>query len=370
MSEKNPLRRLASLGQSVWLDFIERGFIRQGSLRRLIEEDAVSGVTSNPAIFQKAIAKNQSYEESIARELRAGHSVAQMHEALIIEDIIAAADELKSVYKKTDGADGFVSLEVSPLLARDTEGTYREAKQLWARVDRENLMVKVPGTAEGVSAIRRLIADGININITLLFSVDRYAEVHEAYLQGLEDRVRRNQPVDRIASVASFFLSRIDTLLDPKLERATDPEIKKLTGECALICARAAYANYCETVSSARWKALASRGAKPQRLLWASTGTKNPNYSDVKYVEALIGPDTVTTLPPETLDAYREHGDPAARLDCSRHQDTAMAAMQGQLERAGVDWHAVAKELEEDGIKKFVAPHEAILATLSERIAR
>jgi transaldolase len=370
MSEKNPLQRLASFGQSVWLDFIERGFIREGDLRRLIEKDAVSGVTSNPAIFQKAIAKNQTYEDSIARELRSGRSVAQIHEALIIEDIIAAADELKAVYKQTDGRDGFVSLEVSPLLARDTEGTYREAKQLWARVDRENLMVKVPGTTEGVSAVRRLIADGININITLLFSVDRYAEVHEAYLQGLEDRVRQNQPIDRIASVASFFLSRIDTLLDPQLAQARDAEIKKLIGECALTCARAAYAKYCETVASARWKALASRGAKPQRLLWASTGTKNPSYSDVKYVEALIGPETVTTLPPETLDAYRDHGDPAVRLQCSKRQDTDMAAMQAQLERAGIDWHAVAMELEEDGIKKFVAPHEAILATLSERIAR
>jgi transaldolase len=370
MSEINPLRRLAGLGQSVWLDFIERGFIRQGDLRRLIKEDAVSGVTSNPAIFQKAMAENQSYEESIARELQGGHSVAQIHEALIIEDITAAADELKSVYKQTHGRDGFVSLEVSPLLARDTEGTYQEAKQLWARVDRENLMIKVPGTAQGVSAIRRLIADGININVTLLFSVERYVEVHEAYLQGLEDRVRRNEPIDRIASVASFFLSRIDTLLDPKLKNASDSQTKRLTGECALVCARAAYARFCETVGSARWKALARRGAKPQRLLWASTGTKNPNYSDVKYVEALIGPDTVTTLPPETLDAYRDHGEPAARLECSKDHDTAMAAMQVQLQRAGIDWHSIAKELEEDGIKKFVAPHEAILATLTERIAR
>lgn len=370
MSEMNPLRRLASLGQSVWLDFIERGFVRQGELRRLIEEDAVSGVTSNPAIFQKAIAENQSYEQAIVRELRSGHSVAQIHEALIIEDIVAAADELKSVYKRTEGRDGFVSLEVSPLLARDSEGTYQEAKQLWARVDRENLMVKVPGTTEGVSAIRRLIADGININVTLLFSVDRYVEVHEAYLQGLEDRVQRKEPIDRIASVASFFLSRIDTLLDPKLKDASDSQTQKLTGECALICARAAYARYCETVGSARWKALARLGAKPQRLLWASTGTKNPSYSDVKYVEGLVGPDTVTTLPPETLAAYRDHGNPTVRLQCSGQQDTQLAAMQAQLQRAGIDWHAAAKELEEDGIKKFVAPHEAILATLNERIAR
>jgi len=368
MSQSNPLRRLAELGQSVWIDHIERSFLKNGELLRLIAQDGLSGVTSNPAIFQKAIAEHDSYDEAIAAHVRAGHTAQEMHEALMVEDILIAADQLNPVFVRTEGRDGFVSLEVSPLLARDAEATYADAKRLWALVGKNNLMVKVPGTTEGVAAIRRLIAEGINVNVTLLFTVERYAEVLEAYLSGLEDRVRKNLPIGQVASVASFFLSRIDTLLDPKLESASNPQVRALAGECALMCARGAYAHFRKTVLTARWQALAVKGARPQRLLWASTGTKDARYSDVKYVEPLIGPDTVTTLPPDTLIAYRDHGDPARRLETARTDGTV--SMQEVLRAADIDWSAIALKLEEDGIKKFVAPHEAIIAALSSKRAQ
>lgn len=366
MTNANPLQRLPDFGQSVWLDYIERGFVNGGGLAKMIADDGVTGLTSNPAIFQKAIAEHETYDDSIRALAGQGRNVGEIHEALIIEDIRATADLLAPVYARTDGKDGFVSLEVSPHLARNTEGTYAEAHRLWTLVDRENLMIKVPGTREGIPAIQRLIADGINVNITLLFSVERYAAVLEAYVAGLEQRMNGSHPVARVASVASFFLSRIDTLLDPKIDASNDEAIKALRGESAIACARQAYAHYESVIASARWKKLAAAGARPQRLLWASTGTKDPTYSDVKYVEALIGPDTVTTLPPETLAAYRDHGQPAARLkDASA---TQLKVVEEQLQRLGITWEQVERSLEEDGIKKFVSPHDAILATLKDQI--
>jgi transaldolase len=367
---QNRLQKLARLGQSVWLDFIERDFVRSGGLAELIREDGVSGVTSNPAIFQKAIAEHAIYREAIDAMARQGLAAHEIHEALIIEDVRDTADVLHGVFQRTQGRDGFVSLEVSPKLAHDTEGTYWEAKRLWALVNRPNLMIKAPGTAEGVPAIRRLIADGINVNVTLLFTLERYAAVADAFVEGLSELAARQSSVADTASVASFFLSRIDGAIDPKLDAAGTPAARALRGEFAITCARAAYRHYQSIVASSRWRALQERGAQPQRLLWASTGTKDAAYSDVKYVEALVCPDTVTTLPPDTLIAYRDHGRAAPwSPDDSEAAQLTFQRLAGKLAQVGVDWQAAALELEAEGIRKFVQPHEATLAFLRERVA-
>jgi transaldolase len=366
MSAPNPVNRLDKLGQSVWIDYIERGFTRSGGLARLLAEDGVSGLTSNPAIFQKSIAENDTYSDAIQSLARAGQTAEQVHEALMIEDIRAAADLLAPTYARTNARDGYVSLEVSPHLARDTEQTFTEALRLWSLVDRENLMIKVPGTVEGVPVVQRLIAAGINVNVTLLFSVERYAAVAEAFVAGLEERARAGQPLARVASVASFFLSRIDTLLDPKIDASGDTELRGLRGEIALACARKAYAHYQSIVASARWRKLAELGAQSQRLLWASTSAKDPAYSDVKYVEPLVLPETVTTLPPETLAAYRDHGNPVLqRLDGAVSFDD----VERLLPRIELTWTEVERQLEADGIKKFVTPHDAILSLLTKQIS-
>lgn len=371
MATPSALCRLTQLGQSVWLDYIERGFVKGGDLARLIAEDCVSGLTSNPAIFQKAFAEGRLYQEEIHKLAREGLDAHEIHEALVIEDIRDAADVLAAVHDRTAGIDGYVSLEVSPHLAGDAVGTISEAKRLWALVDRRNLMIKVPGTIAGLIAIRRLIADGINVNVTLLFSVERYTHVLEQFISGLEDRVAAGQDSFSVASVASFFLSRIDTIIDARIDAQGNPELAPLRGQFALACAHAAYHHYRSVVSSSRWHHLVARGARPQRLLWASTGTKDPAYSDVKYVEALIAPETITTLPPETLVAYRDHGKPAVRLT---PESIAVAA--GELDRllhrlaaAGIDWSSIAHELEEQGIRKFIEPHDAALAALQAKIA-
>lgn len=369
MAKPNAVRRLNELGQSVWLDYIERGFVTGGDLARLIAEDGVSGLTSNPAIFHKAFADSRLYQQPIRELARQGLSAEEIQEALVIQDIRDAADLLAEVHRRSNGIDGYVSLEVSPHLARDTDGTCSEAKRLWTLVDRENLMVKVPGTQEGVIAIRRLIADGLNVNVTLLFSVERYAQVAEAFVSGLEARLASGADVRGVASVASFFLSRIDTLIDARIDAKDDPQLAELRGQFAIVCARAAYAHYHSLVAGSRWQSLAGRDAHPQRLLWASTGTKDPAYSDVKYVEALIGPETVTTLPPETLAAYRDHGDPKLRLTASDSAVRELESMVQRLAAAGIDWPSLAAELEEQGIRKFVEPHDAALAALRARIA-
>lgn len=371
MADSNPVRRLNDYGQSVWLDFIERSFVRDGGLAKLISEDGVSGVTSNPAIFHKAFVGERIYDEAIGCLVRQGRSADNIAEALIVDDISDAAELLAPVHAASRGIDGYVSLEVSPHLARNSKATCQEARRLWSRVARSNLMIKVPGTAEGVPAIRTLIAEGINVNITLLFSVERYAQVAEAYIAGLEDRVERGLPIDASASVASFFLSRIDSLVDAQLDATKQPHTEVLRGKLAITYARAAYAHYHAAFAGARWRKLADRGARVQRLLWASTSTKDPAYSDVKYVESLIGPDTITTLPPETLNAYRDHGRPSLTLSVEGVRDAAheKRELELQLARAGVEVGEVATRLEAEGIRKFIEPYEAMLEALRNRRA-
>jgi transaldolase len=368
----NPLRKLEAYGQSVWLDFIRRGMLVSDELRQLIEKDGVSGVTSNPAIFEKAIAETRDYDEAIRTLAQAGKSANEIYEELAVEDIRLAADQLRPVYDRTGGQDGFVSLEVSPHLARDTVGTIAEASRLWGRVDRPNVMIKVPGTWEGLPAIRQLIGEGINVNVTLLFALPRYRAVAEAYIDGLEELAASGLPLQRTASVASFFLSRIDVLVDPLLDdriRAGGPLAELaavLRGEAAIASAKLAYQMYREIFSGERFRKLAQWGARSQRVLWASTSTKSPAYSDVKYVEALIGPETVNTMPLETVTAYRDHGDPALRLEEEVEKARRVLA---QLADAGIDLAAVTQQLEDEGVEKFIKPFDKLLQRLQEKRA-
>jgi transaldolase len=369
MSE-NPLLKLQSFGQSIWLDFLSRALLASGRLKRLIEEDGLRGVTSNPAIFEKAIAGSSEYDDDIRTLARQGKSAAEIYEALTVADVQAAADLFRPVYDRLDGRDGFVSLEVSPHLAYDTEGTIAEARHLWSRLGRPNVFIKVPATKPGLPAIRQLISEGVNVNVTLLFGLPRYRKVAEAYIAGLEDRVARGLPLDRVASVASFFLSRIDVLLDPVLERiaqegGTKGEIARgLIGEVAIASAKVAYQIYKEIYRGERFQRLAWQGARTQRLLWASTSTKNPAYSDVKYVEPLIGPDTINTMPLETLNAYRDHGNPAPRLE--EGVEHAYRVLE-QLAQVGIDIDQATQQLEEEGVHKFVVPFDSLMALLESK---
>ncbi len=365
----SPLKRLLDVGQSPWLDFIQRGLLESGELQRMIEQWGVSGMTSNPAIFNKAIADTHDYDADIARLTAAGNSALQIYESLAFDDVRRAADQFRPVYDRTGGADGFVSLEVSPHLASDAAGTVSEAKRLWSALDRPNVMIKVPATPEGLVAVRQLLADGINVNVTLLFAVPRYREVLDTYLSGLEDALAANRRIDRIASVASFFLSRIDTLIDRELDLVAQRDIAKrseaaaLRGEVAIASARGAYAVLTEALASERFGRLAAQGARAQRLLWASTGTKDPAYSDIKYVEPLVGPHTVSTMPLETLRAYHEHGDPADRL--SAHAQSGERVLQ-RLTDLGVDLDRATAQLLREGIDKFVQPYDALLSKLED----
>jgi transaldolase len=360
----NPLRRVNELGQSIWLDDIRRAWLRDGTFARLIGDDALAGVTSNPAIFAKSISEGAEYGDAVGSLARAGHSTNEIYEALVLEDVRGAADLFRPLYNSTRGVDGFVSLEVSPHLADDTPGTIAEGQRLWHAFDRPNAMIKVPGTEAGLPAIRDLIAAGININVTLLFSVERYRAVVDAWMSGLEQRVAAGKPIDHIASVASFFLSRIDTLIDAKLDAMATPQARALRGRAAIASAKLAYEHFNTWTASPRWKALAARGARPQRLLWASTSSKDPAYKDTMYVEALIGPQTVNTLPPATLEAYRDHGDPAVRInDGLAAVREAVHALQG----LGIELQPVSQQLEREGVKKFKEPFDALLATLSKR---
>jgi transaldolase len=370
--KKNPLLQLEALGQSIWLDFLSRGMLVSGELVSLIQEDGVSGVTSNPAIFEKAIAQSSDYDTAIRDLARKGLSVPEIYEELVVEDIRMTADLLRPVYDRREGGDGFVSLEVSPLLAHDTAGTLIEARRLWERVNRPNLFIKVPGTWEGIPAIRQLIGEGLNINVTLLFGLPRYRAVAEAYLDGLAERATRGLPLERVASVASFFLSRIDVLVDPLLEKIAQGggerarEAATLQGETAIACAKGAREMYQEILAGDRFTALAARGARTQRLLWASTGTKDPAYSDVKYVEPLIGPDTVNTAPLETIAAYRDHGQPALRLEQGLVEAKAVL---DRLAGLGIDLGVVAQQLEDEGVDKFAKPFESLMQALERKRA-
>jgi transaldolase len=373
-SVANPLAKLPQAGQSVWLDFIKRSVVTGGELRRLVEEDAIGGVTSNPAIFQKAIEGSAEYSASIAELAKVKDlSPKGIFERLAVEDIQGAADVLRPVYDRTKAKDGYVSLEVSPELAKDTKGTLEEARRLWAQVARPNLMIKVPATSEGVPAFRTLISEGINVNVTLLFARERYEEIARTYIEGLEGAAAAGRNLATIASVASFFVSRIDTLADSLLQKKLDAapagdkvRYQALLGKVAVANAKLAYQSYKQIFSGPRWEALKAKGAQVQRVLWASTGTKNPAYRDVLYVEELIGPDTVNTMPPETIAAFRDHGKlrPSLEEDVEGAKATLLA-----LEAAGVSLKGVTDELLEDGLKKFVEPFTKLLAAVERAAA-
>ena len=363
----NPLQRLGAFGQSFWLDYISRDLLVGGALQRLIDEDGLRGMTSNPAIFEMAITGSHAYDTDIRTMARAGKSAAVIYEALTQRDVQSGADAFRPVYDRTDGRDGYVSLEVNPHLAHDTKGTLAEARRLWAALNRPNVFIKVPATLAGLPVIQQLITDGINVNVTLLFGLPRYLQVAEAYLAGLQARVSAGKPVQRVASVASFFVSRIDAWVDPLLEThiaqggPTAALAKDLRGRVAVASAKLAYQLYKDVFGTQRFQRLTAAGARVQRLLWASTGTKNPAYSDVKYVDELIGQDTVNTLPLETLNAYRDHGKPLASLE----QEAAEATHVLQhLRELGISLDKVAQQLEAEGVDKFNQPFDKLLAAL------
>ena len=369
--KQNPLLKLRNFGQSIWMDYIQRSIIESGKLAQHIEEDGLLGVTSNPAIFDKAIANSNDYDDAIRDLVREGRSVEQIYEAITTEDVRRAADTFRPSYDRLQGKDGFVSLEVNPHLARDTEGTIAEARHLWKRLDRPNVFIKVPATLEGLPAIKQLISEGINVNVTLLFGLPRYRAVTQAYLEGLEERAANGKPIAGVASVASFFLSRIDVLVDKTLEKMMDAggpqgeQAGAIHGEVAIASAKIAYMIYKEVFHGNRFQVLAAQGAAPQRVLWASTSTKNPDYSDVKYVEALIGPQTVNTMPPETIDAYRDHGDPAARLEQDLEKANSVLDTLAQL---GMKIDEVTQQLEDEGVEKFNKPYDSLMATLKDKL--
>ncbi len=358
----NPLVRLGELGQSPWYDYITRDLVTTGELDRLIADDGLRGMTSNPTIFEKAVAGSRLYDDEIRGLVDAGRKPQEIFEHLSVADVRAACDAFARVHRATGGADGLVSLEVSPTLAHDTDATIQEAERLWRAVDRPNAMIKIPGTREGLPAIARSIAAGISVNVTLLFSVERYAEVIDAFLEGLERRLAAGLPLGPIASVASFFVSRVDGKVDPLLDALGDP--RGLRGRIAIANAWVAYGLFERSLGTPRWERLAAAGARPQRPLWASTSTKDPRYPDVHYVEGLVAPRTVNTLTPETFAAYRDHGRPAVRIQ------QGMAEAPGQLAalaELGIDLAAVTRELEAEGVAKFAGSYQSLLAGIDAK---
>jgi transaldolase/glucose-6-phosphate isomerase len=368
--KNNPLKQLETLGQSVWLDYIRRDLIVSGDLRRLLEEDGLRGMTSNPAIFEKAIVASHDYDADIQNMAVQGKNAREIYEALSQRDVQSASDVFRPLYDRTDGGDGYVSLEVSPRLAHDTNGTIEEARRLWTALNRPNVFIKVPATTEGLPAIRQLIGEGINVNVTLLFGLPRYRQVVEAYLAGIEARTAQGKPVKHVASVASFFVSRIDTIVDSMLDQliaqgGKDRDVaKKVRGQVAIASAKMAYQIYKEIFGGERFRKLAAQGARTQRLLWASTGTKNPDYSDVKYVEALVGPDTVNTVPIETLHAFRDHGDAKARLEQNIPEADWVLK---RLPELGLRILQMTQRLEDEGVEKFNQPFDKLMSALSEK---
>jgi transaldolase len=366
----NPLCKLEQFEQSIWLDFLSRDLIQSGQLQKLIDDDGLKGVTSNPTIFQKALAAGTEYDDEIRRMAGEGMSPEEIFTVLSVEDVQTAADMLRPTWERLHHGDGFVSLEVNPHLAYDTDATIAEARRLWSLVERPNALIKVPATAPGLEAIRRLISEGININVTLLFGLPRYVEVTEAYLEGLEERMRQGKPVDDVHSVASFFLSRIDVLVDPELEKLAEQGgekaelARRAIGQTAIASAREAYRLAGHTFGHERFLKLKEHGARIQRLLWASTGTKNPKYEDTKYVEALIAPQTINTLPLETLEAYRDHGVPAVRIkDDPELTDEVLNG----LSELGIDLSQVTQQLEKEGVQKFNDSYDKLMAALAQK---
>ncbi len=364
----NTIKRLhTEHDQSVWQDDISRNMLQEGTLRQRIEEVGIRGVTSNPTIFQKAIAAGHAYDDDIKRMLGESKAPIEIFDALAVQDIQDACDLFRPMYDETDGGDGFVSLEVRPNLARDTEGTMENARALWRAVDRPNLMVKVPGTAEGAPAIEQLLAEGININVTLLFSLENYERVARAYVSALRKRDAAGQPIDRIASVASFFVSRVDTaadaLIDEKIAEGSS-ELADLKGKAAVANARMAYKTFEEIFGGDEFTALAEKGSGVQRPLWASTGTKNPEYSDVLYVESLLGPHTVNTMPLPTIEAFLDHGTVARTVD--QHYDEAEQVL-ARLAEAGISIDEITAKLEDDGIDSFAASYDELIAGVGDK---
>ena len=368
----NPVKDLQKFGQSVWLDYIRRNLITSGELQRLIDEDGLRGITSNPAIFEKAISGSNDYADLLkSLQSRTDLDAKARYELIAIRDIQDAADLLRPVYQETKRRDGYVSLEVSPYLAHDTEGSIQEARRLWKAVARENVMIKIPGTAEGIPAIQQALSEGININVTLLFAQDVYVKVAEAYIAGIEQFAKNGGDVGKMASVASFFISRIDSLVDSMIDArlktsqdATEQQqLRNVQGKVAIANGKQTYEKYQAIFGSDRWKALAARGAQTQRVLWASTSTKNPVYRDVLYVEELIGPDTVDTIPPATLDAFRDHGIPRASL--TENVDAAHRTMEA-VAKLGISMKEVTDKLTDDGVRLFAEAFDKLLAAVEK----
>jgi transaldolase len=368
---ENRLQRLHDAGQSIWLDFIDRSILRNGDLQRRLRDDALTGMTSNPTIFEKALAEGHEYDDQLAAA-PAGLTALDLFELVETSDVRDACDIFLPIYERTNGADGYVSIEVSPAAANDASATVAEAERLWSMVGRPNVMIKVPGTSEGASAVRQLIAAGKNVNITLLFAIEAHRRVIEAYFAGLEDRLRAGKPIDRVASVASFFVSRVDTEIDKRLDAlaaaspAQGDRILALRGKAAIANAQLAYKLFREEFSSARWAPLKAAGARLQRPLWASTSSKNPAYRDVLYVEQLIGPDTVNTMPPATIDAFRDHGEVARTVDA---RFSAAEQTIADLGAVGIDLHDVTDKLLRDGLASFQKSFDSLIAGLERKSA-
>ena len=362
----NPLVRLGELGQSPWLDYITRDLLQSGELQRLIDKDGLRGMTTNPTIFEKSVATGDRYDADIRRLTDEGRKPADVFEQMAVSDVQAACDRFLPLYHRTEGQDGFVSIEVSPDLANDTEATVEQAQRLWIAVARPNVMIKIPGTAEGLPAITRSLARGINVNITLLFSVERHRQVMEAYLTALEQRRAKREPINRIASVASFFVSRVDTKLDPILDKG-NATAKSLRGKIAIANAIVAYEAFQQVFRGPRWEALAREGARVQRPLWASTSTKDPALPDVYYVEALIAKDTVNTLPPDTLAAYRDHGKPEVRITAQAIREAKDQI--AKLATVGINLDQATLELEKEGVQKFIASFTSLLNGVAQKTA-
>jgi transaldolase len=367
---KTPLDALHDAGQSIWLDYIDRTLVRSGELSRRIDRDALTGMTSNPTIFEKALTDSNAYDDQLA-SFPATHTPWQLFESIATDDVRDACDVFREVYETTGHGDGFVSIEVSPSAAHDVEETVTEARRLWSLVDRPNVMIKVPGTRGGAVAARRLLAEGINVNITLLFALDAYADVIEAYQSALEERVRAGKSIDRLASVASFFVSRVDTevdkRIDARLASASSADVERLRtlrGRIAIANAKLAYELFQRRFSGARWQALASKGARVQRPLWASTSTKNPEYRDVMYVEALIGPHTVNTMPPQTIEAFRDHGIVARTVDLDVDRERRAIS---DLEALGISLVSVTDKLLVDGVASFQKSFDGLLERLEQK---